>query len=284
MLKCDRLTKVYGKKTVLNGFSMEFHHGVYGVLGPNGAGKSTLFRIISGILMPTGGRVTWNGADIHALGTEYRACLGILPQQMPFYPWMKGHEYLEYIHDLKGLPRAQREKDVQTMLEKVELQDEANKKIRAYSGGMKQRLGIAQALLGAPQLILLDEPTAGLDPRQRALFKNLVRELSSVSTIILCTHIISDLSSLAEEILMLQCGNLIEAGEPNALTRQLAGKVWWIPESDDLMIRYPDATRMLMNGEAGLRIISESALSGDGVPVEPSLEDLYQYHFKEASQ
>lgn len=284
MLKCDRLTKVYGKKTVLNGFSMEFHHGVYGVLGPNRAGKSTLFRIISGILSPTEGCVTWNGTDIHALGAEYRACLGILPQQMPFYPWMKGYEYLEYIHDLKGLSHAQREKDVWAMLEKVELQNEGKKKIRAYSGGMKQRLGIAQALLGAPQLILLDEPTAGLDPRQRALFKNLVRELSSVSTIILCTHILSDLSSLAEEILMLQCGNLIEAGKPDTLTRQLKGKVWWVPESDDLLIRYPNAARMLMNGEAGLRILSDSELSSDGIQVEPSLEDLYQYLFKETTQ
>jgi len=284
MLRCDRITKNYGKKTVLNGFSMEFHNGVYGVLGPNGAGKSTLFRIISGILAPTDGCVTWNGVDIHELGSKYRTCLGILPQQMPFYPWMRGSEYLEYIHDLKGLPRTQREKDVQTMLEKVELQDESKKKIREYSGGMKQRLGIAQAVMGAPQLILLDEPTAGLDPRQRTLFKNIIRDMSAVSTIILCTHIISDLSSLADKILMLQYGNLIEAGEPNALTRQLVGKVWWMPESDDMLIQYPDATRMLLNGEAGLRIISESDLSSVGTQVEPSLEDLYQYHFKEASQ
>ena len=284
MLKCDGITKVYGKKTVLSNFSMEFGAGVYGVLGPNGAGKSTLFRIVAGILLPTAGTVTWNGVEIHKLGAEYRTGLGVLPQQMPFYSWMKGREYLEYIHELKGLPRLQRKSDVETMLGKVELLGDAEKKIRAYSGGMKQRLGIAQALLGTPRLILLDEPTAGLDPRQSVVFKNIVREISVTSTVILCTHIISDLSALAETILMLQSGNLIAVGSPDALTGQLAGKVWWLSETEENLMQYPNATRMLMNGQAGLKVIAESTPPANGIQIAPSLEDLYQYHFKEASQ
>lgn len=284
MLRCDKVSKAYGGKTVLNSFSMEFHNGVYGVLGPNGAGKTTLFRIIAGILMPTEGLVTWNGEDIQKLGFDYRSGLGVLPQQMPFYPWMRGDEYLEYIHNLKGLPSSRRKSDVAMMLEKVELQNDARKKIRAYSGGMRQRLGIAQAMLGSPRLMLLDEPTAGLDPRQRTVFKNIVREISASCTVILCTHIISDLSYLAETILMLQKGVLIEEGGPSVLTQKLAGKVWWLPESEENLIRYPDATRMLMNERPGLRILSESERPTDGVQIEPSLEDLYQYHFKEAAQ
>ena len=284
MLRCDGITKVYGKKTVLSNFSMEFGAGVYGILGPNGAGKSTLFRIIAGILLPAAGTVTWNGVEIHKLGAEYRTGLGVLPQQMPFYPWMKGREYLEYIHELKGLPRAQRKNDVETMLGKVELLVDAEKKIRAYSGGMKQRLGIAQALLGNPRLILLDEPTAGLDPRQRVVFKNIVREISATCTVILCTHIISDLSALAETILMLQSGNLIAVGSPDVLTGQLAGKVWWLSETEENLMQYPNATRMLMNGQAGLKVIAESNPPANGIQIAPSLEDLYQYHFKEASQ
>ena len=284
MLKCDGITKVYGKKTVLSNFSMEFGAGVYGVLGPNGAGKSTLFRIVAGILLPAAGTVTWNGVEIHKLGAEYRTGLGVLPQQMPFYSWMKGREYLEYIHELKGLPRLQRKSDVETMLGKVELLGDAEKKIRAYSGGMKQRLGIAQALLGNPRLILLDEPTAGLDPRQRVVFKNIVREISATSTVILCTHIISDLSALAETILMLQSGNLIAVGSPEVLTGQLAGKVWWLSETEENLMQYPNATRMLMNGQAGLKVIVESNPPANGIQSAPSLEDLYQYHFKEASQ
>lgn len=284
MLRCDKVSKAYGGKTVLNSFSMEFHNGVYGVLGPNGAGKTTLFRIIAGILMPTEGLVTWNGEDIQKLGFDYRSGLGVLPQQMPFYPWMRGDEYLEYIHNLKGLPSSRRKSDVAMMLEKGELQNDARKKIRAYSGGMRQRLGIAQAMLGSPRLMLLDEPTAGLDPRQRTVFKNIVREISASCTVILCTHIISDLSYLAETILMLQKGVLIEEGGPSVLTQKLAGKVWWLPESEENLIRYPDATRMLMNERPGLRILSESERPTDGVQIEPSLEDLYQYHFKEAAQ
>lgn len=284
MLRCDCITKKYGENIVLSRFSMEFSNGIYGVLGPNGAGKSTLFRIIAGILAPNGGRVTWNGEDIHMLGGAYRTNLGVLPQYVPVYPWMKGAEYLEYIHDLKGLPASGRKSDIENILRKVELWGEAQKKIRAYSGGMKQRLGIAQAILGSPKLILLDEPTAGLDPRQRAIFKNIVRGMASGSIIILCTHIISDLTSLADNILILRKGHVIETGKPNELVAKLAGKVWWIPESDDMLISYPNATRMLLDGAPGLRIVNNMEPLPFAKRMEPSLEDLYQFHFEEAPQ
>ncbi len=284
MLRCEGLTKKYGKTTALNQFSLEFRNGIYGVLGPNGAGKTTLFRLVAGILAPTEGCVRWNDTEIHRLGGEYRAKLGVLPQRVPCYPWMKGAEYLAYMHDMKGLPAHSRKADVEATLKKVELWDDAQKKIRAYSGGMRQRLGIAQAILGSPRLMLLDEPTAGLDPRQRVIFKNIVREMAQDSIVILCTHIISDLTSLAEQILILQSGRLIEHGQPDELLARLEGKTWWIPESEDCMLKYPDATRVLLEGKAGLKILGSIGDDPLARPLEPTLEDLYQFHFKEASQ
>jgi len=284
MLLCEGLTKKYGKNVALNRFSLEFKNGIYGVLGPNGAGKSTLFRIIAGILSPTEGCVKWNGKDINMLGSDYRVNLGVLPQHFPCYPWMRGAEYLEYIHDMKGLASDSRKVDVETVLKKVELWGDAQKKIRAYSGGMRQRLGIAQAILGEPKLMLLDEPTAGLDPRQRIIFKNIIREMASDSIVILCTHIISDLTSLAEQILVLHNGQLLDNGKPDELLAKLAGQIWWVPESEDTIFKYPNATRVLFEGKAGLRIIGDIGSAPHARPVEPTLEDLYQYHFKEASQ
>lgn len=210
-LVIDRLSKQYKNKIAVDRISLQLKPGVYGLLGANGAGKTTLMRMICGILKPTSGTVTLDNKDVST--EEYRTMLGYLPQDFGYYPEFSGIDFLLYMAALKGLEKSYAKKKIKELLELVSLQDVAKKKVKTYSGGMKQRLGIAQALLNDPKLIILDEPTAGLDPKERVRFRNLIAELGKENIVLLSTHIVSDIEHIADEVLMMKDGQLFYQGE-----------------------------------------------------------------------
>ena len=209
-LVLDRVTKQYQNKIAVDRVSISLKPGVIGLLGANGAGKTTLMRMICGILKPTGGTITYEGMDVSE--EMYRDVLGYLPQDFGYYPGFTGREFLMYMAALKGIDKKTAQRKCDELLEVVNLKNVANKKIKSYSGGMKQRLGIAQAVLNDPQILILDEPTAGLDPKERVRFRNLIAELGKDSIVILSTHIVSDVEHIADRILMMKSGQFIYDG------------------------------------------------------------------------
>ena len=209
-LVIDRLTKQFQNKSAVDRVSLRLHSGVFGLLGTNGAGKTTLMRMLCGILQPTSGTIAFDGMDVSEEG--YRAVLGYLPQDFGYYPEFTAMDFLLYMAALKGLPKHSAKRRANELLELVGLQEMGRKKIKTFSGGMKQRLGIAQALLNNPRLLILDEPTAGLDPKERVRFRNLIGQLGKDSIVLLSTHIVSDIEHIADEVLMMKNGNLIYHG------------------------------------------------------------------------
>lgn len=222
-LEIKTVSKHYGKKKALDGFTFTFTEGIYGLLGPNGAGKTTLMNLITGNLSADkdGGKILWNGEETSSLGEKFRRELGFMPQQQNLYDSMTAFDFLGYVSALKNLDKKKSAEVILSLLKKVELDDCADKKIGGFSGGMKQRLLIASALLGSPKLLIMDEPTAGLDPKQRVIIKRLVSELSKDMIIIISTHIISDIENIAKEILLLRDGKIIGSGTLEKLTEEL---------------------------------------------------------------
>lgn len=210
-LSIDRLTKQYQNKIAVDRISLRLNTGIYGLLGANGAGKTTLMRMVCGILKPTSGTITFDGIDVSE--ERYRSMLGYLPQDFGYYPEFTGEDFLLYMAALKGMRKPQARRKTVELLKLVSLHDVAKKKIKTYSGGMKQRLGIAQALLNQPKLLVLDEPTAGLDPKERVRFRNLIKDLGKDSIVLLSTHIVSDIEHIADDILMMKSGQLIYQGK-----------------------------------------------------------------------
>ena len=210
-LKIDRVSKQYKNKIAVDRFSAALHTGVTGLLGANGAGKTTLMRMICGVITPTGGEITYNGIPVSE--ERYRSVLGYLPQEFGCYPEFSGRDFLLYFAALKGIPKNEAIIRSEELLETVGLAEVSRKKVRTYSGGMKQRLGIAQALLNRPQVLILDEPTAGLDPMERVRFRELIREIGKSSIVLLSTHIVSDVEHIADHILMMKDGQLLWQGE-----------------------------------------------------------------------
>lgn len=206
----DRVSKQYKNKIAVDRISIKLQKGVYGLLGANGAGKTTLMRMICGILKPESGTISFDGMDVSE--ENYRAILGYLPQDFGYYPEFTGMDFLLYMAALKGIGKAQANRKSNELLQLVSLQDVAKKKIKTYSGGMKQRLGIAQALLNQPKVLILDEPTAGLDPKERVRFRNLIKDWGKENIILLSTHIVSDIEHIADDVLMMKDGQLIFSG------------------------------------------------------------------------
>ena len=220
MLALHHITKKYKDKKALDDVSLELDCGIYGLLGPNGAGKSTLMNIITGNIRPTEGEVLWENADIRDMGERFRSLLGYAPQQQGLYNSFSGRRFLSYMAALKGIPKKGVRDEIERVLSYVNMQEAADRAIGSYSGGMKQRILIAQAILGNPKLIVLDEPTAGLDPKERVRVREQVRELAGDTIIIVSTHVVSDIAPIAKEILLIRSGSIIDRDTVEALCRK----------------------------------------------------------------
>ena len=286
MLVIDSVDKLYpGGVKALCGFSLDQGPGILGLLGPNGAGKSTLMRILATVTRPTAGRVLWQGEDVVRHPQELRRALGYLPQDFGVYPNLSAREFLAYLAAVKGLAGRSARARVDELLELVNLTAAGRRPLGSFSGGMRQRVGIAQALLNDPRLLIVDEPTAGLDPEERVRFRGLLSDLAGERVVILSTHIVSDVEAVATEIAIIDRGRLVAHGAPEALLRTVEGRVWeWTVASSELA-----AARQLLvisgtarrGTEVVLRVVGEQAPAlfgaGGGAALPPSLEDAYLY-------
>ena len=236
ILNITNLTKQYGKLTVLHNFSYEFTPGVYGLLGPNGAGKSTLMNIITDNLRATSGIVEFDGKDTIEMGADFRKILGFMPQQQGIYPNFTLERFLYYMAALKGMKKSEAKADIERLLNLVNLQDSRSKRLGGFSGGMKQRALIAQAMLGNPKIIILDEPTAGLDPKERIRIRNLIAEIAFEKIVIIATHVVSDIEFIAKEVLLLKKGEIIDSGKPHELCEKINGNVFEIVSTENNLL------------------------------------------------
>lgn len=284
-LSLNEVSKQFAKKTVVDKISARLNSGVYGLLGANGAGKTTLMRMICGVLNPTSGHVRMNGQEITQMGEQYRNLLGYLPQNFGYYPDFSAEEFLWYVAALKGLSLRAAKIKSRELLEMVALTDVSRKKIRTFSGGMKQRLGIAQAMLNDPQVVVLDEPTAGLDPKERVRFRNLIADLAKEKIVILSTHIVSDVEYIADQILIMKQGGLLMSGTVGELTANMKGDVWIcrVPaqEVDEWNARYCVSNLKHEGDRVELRIVSKEKPLFDAIQADQTLEDLYLYYFQD---
>ncbi len=284
-LKTIELTKKFGSKTAVNHLNITLTNGVYGLLGANGAGKTTFMRLLCNIQTPTSGKIVLNDKNIVGLNEKYRGLLGYLPQHFGYYPDFTALDFLLYVSALKGLNEKNAEKKSKELLEAVGLSAESKHKIKTFSGGMKQRLGIAQAMLGDPHILILDEPTAGLDPKERVRFRNLISAFAKNRIVILSTHIVSDAEFIAEEIIMMKSGQIVHFGKPQEITAEIDGQVWEcaVPSAyaETYAAKFNTSNfRNTDKNETILRIISECPPMENAVRVQPDLEDLYLFYFK----
>ena len=280
MLSVEHVTKKYGNFTALEDISLTFSPGVYGLLGPNGAGKTTFMKMLATLLFPTKGQILWDGEDILSLGADYRGLLGYLPQQFGYYPNYTPRQFLRYAAALQCIPRGEADGRISRLLELVGLEADGDRKLKKFSGGMIQRVGIACAMLNDPKLLILDEPTAGLDPRERVRFRNLIHSLSEDRIVLLSTHIVSDVETIAGQIVMFRDHRLYCCDTPAKICAQFQGKVFQVPAGTALK-----TDQFLLSegqGEAGtvLRILTETPPAG-AVPAAPGLEDAFLAIYRE---
>jgi ABC-2 type transport system ATP-binding protein len=288
-LEIKDVRKQYGGGVLaLAGLSLDLGAGILGLLGPNGAGKSTLMRILATVTRPTNGHVLWNGTDVASRPDALREVLGYLPQDFGVYPNLSPVEFLELIAAAKGLDRRSARSRIDALLELVNLQDVRKRPLGGFSGGMRQRVGIAQSLLNDPQLLIVDEPTAGLDPEERVRLRHLLSDLSGERIVILSTHIVSDVEATATRIALIAHGRLLADAAPEKLLREVAGKVWeWTMPSEALVglrerhivsgtIRHPEGV--------AVRVVAASSPAPEARPVEPGLEDAYLWHMEQARE
>lgn len=284
-LELDNLTKKFGDFTAVNHVSTTMTNGVYGLLGVNGAGKTTLMRMLCTLLKPTSGTIRCNGKDVFEMDSEYRRLLGYLPQEFGFYPEFTVQDYLLYISTLKGIRPVVAKKRVKELIGRVGLTKAADKKMKKLSGGMKRRAGIAQAMLNNPEILILDEPTAGLDPNERIRFRNLISELSEERLVLLSTHIVSDIEYIANEIWLMKDGTLMHKGTTDKIISSMPETVWecFVEKNmvSDFMKKYKISNMKAEPDGAVLRIISPEKPYMNAKSVEASLEDVFLYYFGE---
>ncbi|MEN4099672.1 MAG: ABC transporter ATP-binding protein [Anaerolineaceae bacterium] len=275
----SHLTKDYGKFRALDDISVHIPGGMFGLLGPNGAGKTTLMRILTTLLKPTSGQVTIGSYNLLTDPGEIRRRLGYLPQEFGFYRSLTAFEMLEYIAALKNVPVGQHAEQARAALAEVNLLAEARRKVGSFSGGMRQRLGIAQALLGGPDFMVVDEPTAGLDPEERIRFRNLLARLAEQRTVLLSTHIVADIEASCTGLAVLDRGRLVFYGSPAALREKAEGVVWQVEAPaerwPDLEARYPVLSTRAVNGRIHARLLADQPPLANAQPLEPGVEDGY---------
>ena len=278
MLTVKDVTKRYGKFTVLEHISLEFQPGVYGLLAPNGAGKTTLMKMLTTLAFPTEGEILWNGTDIRSLGAAYRQQLGYLPQQLGFYPHYTPNQYLSYLSALKGLDGKTAGERIPKLLDLVGLSEVADKTMKKLSGGMVQRVGIAQALLNDPKILILDEPTAGLDPKERGRFRNILSGLSRDRIVILSTQIVSDVENVANQLILLKDRQVYREDTPKNLCRSMEGRVFETTVPEEEVEAFGTSHLILSQRQEGERVslrFTDGDIPAGAVPAVPTLEDAF---------
>lgn len=287
-LTLDRLSKQFKNKIAVDHVNAELGPGVYGFLGANGAGKTTLMQMICGIIAPTSGEVLLNGENNVLMGERFRDLLGYLPQEFGYTPGFSAKDFMLYVASIKGLDQRFARRKTKELLSLVNLEDAANQKIRTFSGGMKRRLGIAQALLNDPDILILDEPTSGLDPKERAYFRNIISEMSNGKIIIISTHIVSDIEYISDQVLIMKKGKLILQGAAETLLPEAEGKVWnvTVPQKEWIIF---EARHSIVNSHnqgavVEARVICPDKPSENAIPARPTLEDLYLLYFADETE
>lgn len=286
ILTLKNISKSYGKKTALNKVSIDFENGIYGLLGPNGAGKTTLISVIVGLLEAKEGEILCDDVSKKKLKNQYYDYIGCMPQYPGYYGNFTGYEMLDYYGVLKGIKKSDRKKRILELLKLVNLAEQADKKVSSYSGGMKQRLGIGCALLNNPKILILDEPTAGLDPEERIRFRNLLSKISDDKIVIIATHIVSDVELIANKIILLGNGEIIRNGSVGKLCEEIQDIVWQLETEDKAVAdccleKYVVSNIYKEGSRYSLRIISEKQPSEKAVRICPKLEDVYLHYFSD---
>lgn len=280
----NNVSKQFKDKNAVNDVSLHITSGVWGLLGANGAGKTTLMRMIAGIMEPSDGKIEYDGIPITTLKGKYRDIFGYLPQEFGFYPEFTVKDYLEYVATLKGLTKKDTKKKINELLENLSLEDVRNKKINKLSGGMKRRVGIAQALLNDPEVLILDEPTSGLDPGERVRFRKMISEFAKDRIVLISTHIVSDIEYIATKNAIMKNGQIIATGTTDELVQEVNGKVWECEVSTEQLPEYEKKLQIVNlrnedDGKVTVRYLAEKPFSSEAFKVKPRLEDLYLWLF-----